>query len=202
MLKRDELTNPASCMSRARDDEMTFVLLGRDLAAAATIRFWMQRRIRLGKNQATDPQIQEAAACADKIEASYPPPVPVEIPEHVRLSLEALALLRERCEAIGRDLQRQQDGATDDPLVLCGIMRTRELHYRTMAALAAEENARLENQAHAMQKQIADLHARWAVEFRKHEKFLASHSAFNCPKCGQPMAHSRLRGMFCISCRP
>lgn len=25
-------------------------------------------------------------------------------------------------------------------------------------------------------------------------------SFFNCPKCGQPKAHSRLRGMFCMTC--
>ncbi len=26
-------------------------------------------------------------------------------------------------------------------------------------------------------------------------------SGFICPKCGQPLAHSRLRGMFCMTCR-
>lgn len=26
-------------------------------------------------------------------------------------------------------------------------------------------------------------------------------TVFACPKCGGPMAHSRLRGMFCITCR-
>jgi hypothetical protein len=30
MKKFDELTDPKSCMSRAREDEWTFVLLGRD----------------------------------------------------------------------------------------------------------------------------------------------------------------------------
>ena len=40
MLKRDELTNPDSCMSRAHDDEMMFVLLGRDPAAAVAVRAW------------------------------------------------------------------------------------------------------------------------------------------------------------------
>lgn len=68
MIKREELTNPASCMSRARDDEMTFVLLGRDAAAPATIRFWANERIRLGKNTASDPQIVEAFACAAAME--------------------------------------------------------------------------------------------------------------------------------------
>lgn len=64
MLKRKELTDPKSCMSRADDDEMTFVLLGRDLAAPATIRFWVAERIRLGKNTESDPQIVEALECA------------------------------------------------------------------------------------------------------------------------------------------
>lgn len=60
MIKRLELTDPNSCMSRAHDDEMTFVLLGRDAAAPATIRFWIDERIRIGKNKASDPQIREA----------------------------------------------------------------------------------------------------------------------------------------------
>ena len=60
MRKRDELTDPRSCMSKARDDEWTFVLLGRDLAAPATIRAWIEERVRLGLNQRGDPQIQEA----------------------------------------------------------------------------------------------------------------------------------------------
>lgn len=63
MFKRDELTNPASCMSRANDDEMTFVLLGRDRAAPIAIRAWIEERIRLGKNDRNDAQIVEAEAC-------------------------------------------------------------------------------------------------------------------------------------------
>jgi hypothetical protein len=64
MLKRDELTNPAGCMFRARDDEMTFVLLARDLAAPVAIRAWVAERIRLGKNKPDDPQLVEAEECA------------------------------------------------------------------------------------------------------------------------------------------
>lgn len=60
MRKRDELTNQASCMSRARDDEWTFVLLGRDRAAPVAVRAWIEERIRLGKNRRDDPQIVEA----------------------------------------------------------------------------------------------------------------------------------------------
>lgn len=60
MLKRDELTDPNSCMNRARDDEMTFVLLGHDVATPAAIRAWIEKRIELGKNTCGDPQIREA----------------------------------------------------------------------------------------------------------------------------------------------
>ena len=64
MRKRDELTVPTSCMNRAKDDEMTFVLLGRDVAAPAAIHAWVTERIRLGKNKPQDAQIQEALNCA------------------------------------------------------------------------------------------------------------------------------------------
>lgn len=68
MRKRDELTNPNSCMARAADDEMTFVLLARDVAAAETIRDWARRRVDYGKNEWSDPQIQEAMRCAETME--------------------------------------------------------------------------------------------------------------------------------------
>lgn len=68
MRKRDELADPNSCMSKAKDDELTFVLLERDMAAPATIRFWISERIRLGKNKPDDPQIVEAELCADAME--------------------------------------------------------------------------------------------------------------------------------------
>lgn len=69
MRKKEELTNPASCMSRAKDDEMTFVLLGRDIAAPHAIRSWVDERLRLGKNTVADPQIIEALQCAAAMEA-------------------------------------------------------------------------------------------------------------------------------------
>lgn len=68
MRKVDELTNPKSCMSRAANSEMTFVLLGRDAAAPAAIREWIQERIRLKKNNPEDDQIIEAAHCALQME--------------------------------------------------------------------------------------------------------------------------------------
>lgn len=68
MIKREELTNPRSCMSRAQDDEPTFVLLARDITAPGAIRAWCRRRIETGKNCITDPQIKEALALADAME--------------------------------------------------------------------------------------------------------------------------------------
>lgn len=68
MRKDRELIDPASCLNRARNDEMLFVLLGRDAAAPATIRAWIRERIALGKNRPDDVQIKEAHACAAAIE--------------------------------------------------------------------------------------------------------------------------------------
>lgn len=69
MRKISELNDPNSCLSKARDDEMTFILLGRDTAAPAAIREWIKMRIRLGKNQPGDAQILEAEQCARTMEA-------------------------------------------------------------------------------------------------------------------------------------
>ena len=66
MRKRDELREGArTCMNSARDDEMVFVLLGRDAAAPAAILAWIDKRIELGLNVETDPKIVEARACAE-----------------------------------------------------------------------------------------------------------------------------------------
>lgn len=71
MIKRQELVNPNSCLNRACDDEMLFVLIGRDKAAPAAIRAWIEERIRLGKNQRADAQIVEAEDCAHLMEAGW-----------------------------------------------------------------------------------------------------------------------------------
>ena len=69
MLKRDEISDPQSCFNKARSDERVFVLLERDIAAPCAIREWAMKRVELGKNKATDPQIKEALNCADKMES-------------------------------------------------------------------------------------------------------------------------------------
>lgn len=68
MRKHAELKNPQSCMSRARLEEMTFVLLGRDAAAPVAIRAWIKERIRIGKNRLGDAQLVEAESCAMRME--------------------------------------------------------------------------------------------------------------------------------------
>ena len=60
MRKTDELTEPESCMNKALDTEMVFVLLARDVAAPVAIRAWIEERIRTGKNGPIDPQMLNA----------------------------------------------------------------------------------------------------------------------------------------------
>lgn len=85
MRKRDELTNPDSCMSKARPDEMTFVLLARDEDAPGTVRDWIARRILSGKNEPGDRQMVDAERCARIMEAerssAAPEPVAISIPD-------------------------------------------------------------------------------------------------------------------------
>ncbi len=68
MTKQEELNQPTSCLNKARDEEMIFVLLGRDEAAPVAIRAWCEERIRLGKNSEEDIQIRQAYMCARYME--------------------------------------------------------------------------------------------------------------------------------------
>ena len=68
MKKKNELVN--GCMAKAEDDEMTFVLLERDKASPATIRFWIQERIKLGLNKSGDAKLVEAENCASYMEST------------------------------------------------------------------------------------------------------------------------------------
>jgi hypothetical protein len=67
MLKHLELSDPNSCLNRANDDEMLFVLLGRDRAAPDAVRAWIHERIGTGKNEGGDAQILEAYEWIDKV---------------------------------------------------------------------------------------------------------------------------------------
>jgi hypothetical protein len=64
MRKCDELTDLNSCLSKADDDEMVFVLRGHDETSPLIILQWVVERIRYKKNKLNDPQIQEALECA------------------------------------------------------------------------------------------------------------------------------------------
>ena len=64
MRKREEIADPNSCLNRAADDEIIFVLLARDLASPAAILEWALERCRQGKNRVIDGQIAEALQCA------------------------------------------------------------------------------------------------------------------------------------------
>lgn len=68
MKKCDELSDPNSCLNKAKDDEQLFVLLGRDLAAPAAVRFWIEERVRLGLNKYTDDQIAEALRWSSSVQ--------------------------------------------------------------------------------------------------------------------------------------
>ena len=72
MTKHDEIYNPESCLNKAKADEQMFILLARDKASPATIRFWCNERVALGKNVFSDPQIQEALNAADRMEQQAP----------------------------------------------------------------------------------------------------------------------------------
>jgi hypothetical protein len=69
MIKREELVVPGSCLNKAKDHEMLFVLLGRDPAAPEAIRLWCERRVAYGLNKAEDPQIEEALNAAKAMDA-------------------------------------------------------------------------------------------------------------------------------------
>lgn len=60
MIKRHEINHPQSCLNKAADDEMVFVLRQKDPAFSATIRFWIQERIRLGVNREGDSKLVAA----------------------------------------------------------------------------------------------------------------------------------------------
>ena len=68
MRKIDELSDPNSCLNKANDDEMVFVLVAHDYQAASdAIRAWVASRILYGKNRPEDPKILSAMAVADRM---------------------------------------------------------------------------------------------------------------------------------------
>lgn len=69
MLKKQEIDNLESCLNKAAIDEPLFVLRGKDICAAETVREWARARVRAGKNHPQDKQVLEALAIADAMDA-------------------------------------------------------------------------------------------------------------------------------------
>ena len=65
MTKREEINNPRSCLNRASDDEMVFVLRAQDKLAPILVRQWAQYAEEAG---CPPGKIAEARACADAME--------------------------------------------------------------------------------------------------------------------------------------
>jgi hypothetical protein len=71
MIKSRELSDPNSCLNRAADDELIFVIRAHDVTAPGTVRDWIARRITAGKNTPHDGQIIEARDWADVVEKQH-----------------------------------------------------------------------------------------------------------------------------------
>lgn len=71
MIKREELESPSSCLSKAENEEMVFVLLSRDPAASIAVRAWIEARLAMGKNTSGDAQIQEAQRVVEEMQRQY-----------------------------------------------------------------------------------------------------------------------------------
>lgn len=68
MKRIDEVSDFNSCLNKASDHEMLFVLRAHDIVAPEIVRAWINARIAAGKNRMEDPQIQEALNIAKVME--------------------------------------------------------------------------------------------------------------------------------------
>jgi len=65
MLKKDELSNPNSCINKAADDEPVFVLRSSDILAPEVVRRWA----RLARSRDVTPaKVEEAFNLADQMD--------------------------------------------------------------------------------------------------------------------------------------
>lgn len=67
--KANEIKTPNSCLNRAADDEPIFVLRAHDSCAPFAIFAWAGARVKNGKNETDDPEIQEAIQLATEMVA-------------------------------------------------------------------------------------------------------------------------------------
>lgn len=112
MIKSEELTNPNSCLNKAKCDEMCFVLLGRDSAAPAAVRKWVSERIRLGKNASSDPQIVEALKCADEMNQQYAERLQRRVDDLEKIKIHYDAIIANLASRYRRYPSSQSDVAT------------------------------------------------------------------------------------------
>lgn len=70
MLKKDEISDPTSCLNTAHNTDLVFVLKEPDPAMADTIRYWIEKRIEFGINLRTDKKIGQAELIASCVENS------------------------------------------------------------------------------------------------------------------------------------
>lgn len=68
MKKKDEVDNPKSCLNTAGDEDFVFVLKEKDPTMAATIRFWVRERKKLGLNEDGDAKLETAMLEAQIVE--------------------------------------------------------------------------------------------------------------------------------------
>lgn len=66
-LKRDEISDPTSCLNRAADDEPVFVLRAKDPLAAKLVEDWAARAVISGTHE--DARIQGAYRFAQSMRA-------------------------------------------------------------------------------------------------------------------------------------
>jgi hypothetical protein len=68
MRKCDEMMLPDSCLNKAAENELLFVLRDKDPCMAGTIRYWARMRMELGLNTSGDSKIKEAVTLAAEVE--------------------------------------------------------------------------------------------------------------------------------------
>lgn len=86
MLKKHELADPASCLSKAHPDEPVFVLRANDPLAAQTIRLWAAMAADVHGAEKAERALNTAEMC-DGWRSQQPQPVPVPESNYARITV-------------------------------------------------------------------------------------------------------------------
>lgn len=73
MLKRDEVSDPTSCLNKAADDEPVFVIRAKDRVGPATVRDWVYRATALGIHQEKVAEALDLARAMEVWRRAHPP---------------------------------------------------------------------------------------------------------------------------------